>query len=63
MGCGQQQGRVGTQAPIESGNKELTGDGATGRGGSSWERWGQQPGWGMSRRKLKGNRQKESLWG
>lgn len=35
VGCSQQQGRMGTQAPIESGNKELTGDGATGRGGDS----------------------------
>lgn len=35
MGCGQQQGRIGTQAATESGDKELTDDWAPGRGGDS----------------------------
>lgn len=35
VGCGQQQGRIGTQAATESGDKELTDDWAPGRGGDS----------------------------
>lgn len=35
VGYGQQQGRIGTQAATESGDKELTDDWAPGRGGDS----------------------------
>lgn len=35
VGCGQQQGRVGTQAPTESHDKDLTDDWAPEGGGGS----------------------------